>query len=402
MQLKIEVNEPFLQVAESKATYIELIGGRGSGKSHFTGSQYIPIQAIKRPGIKILAGRKVATTIKQSIWPVLLKGIQNYGMYENVSINKTDKTITFKNSSEIFCTGFDDPEKLKSLENVSISWLEEANELTEQDYDNLDAAMKLDFKQIITTHNPFPMMPEFPHWIKTRLLDHADDPNILVIKTTYRDNLNFLPKSYCDNLEKIKERNPKLWDMWANGNFTSLEGAVFDKWDVVDSVPDRARFMGYGLDFGYSSDPCALISLFIRENHLYIREHLYQTGLTNQDLCATFKELGISKQDEIIADCAEPKSIEEIYRAGYNIHPAKKGADSIRNGINKIKEYNIHLLRGSTNLIKEFSSYFWKADKNGKALPVPCDINNHAIDAVRYRISKAPSFIGVGGKNVKR
>jgi phage terminase large subunit len=394
---KVVINDAYWPVLDSSATYVDLWGGRGSGKSYFVGAQLVPLRASLIPNHKILVGRKVATTIRLSVWPMLMRGLSNYNLGDKVAINKTDRAISFPNGSEIFCVGFDDPEKLKSLEGIHTAWLEEAFEYSEEDFENLDAAMKCDFKQILMTHNPFPMMPEFPHWLKSRFIDKPNNKN-LIIKTTYCDNIKFLPASYGESLESIKDRNPKLWDMWANGNFTTLEGVIFDVWDVVDKIAERAKFLGFGLDFGYSNDPAAFVEVWLCGKDLFLKERLYETGLTNQDLGNRFKDLEIKKIDEIIADSSEPKSIEEIYRMGYNIHSCYKGQDSVLHGINKMKEYSIHLIRGSTNLIKEFASYSWKTDKNGKSLAVPCDVNNHGIDAARYRVAKQPHYIGVGSK----
>lgn len=393
--LDLVVNDAYIPLFDTKAKYVDLWGGRGSGKSYAVGAQLLPLRAAELPGHKILAGRKVAATIRYSVWPMLMRGLALFGLMARVAINKTDRSITFPNGSEIMCIGFDDPEKLKSLEDVSTAWLEEAYEYSEQDVENLDAAMKGNFKQIIFTHNPFPMIPEFPHWLKSRFIDNPPE-NALVIKTTYRDNLRFLPPDYCKGLEDLKTRNPKLWDMWANGNFVTLEGCIFDKWDVVDTIPEGAKLAGYGLDFGYASDPAALVGVWTKGRDAFIKEFVYATGLLNSDLITLFSELQINRNDDIIADSSEPKSIEEICRAGYNCRPCVKGTDSITHGINKLKEYDLHLVRGSTNLIKEFAAYSWKTNKDGKPLPIPCDTNNHGIDATRYVIDRGVES-SVGG-----
>jgi phage terminase large subunit len=138
------------------------------------------------------------------------------------------------------------------------------------------------------------------------------------------------------------------------------------------------------LDFGFSADPCALVAMYAYENTIHFDEVIYRTGLTNSDLSTLMKSSGIGQHSRIVADSAEPKSIEDLYRAGWNIHPAKKGPDSIRFGIDAMLSKTIAVTPRSSNLLKEFYSYSWKQDKNGKYLPEPIDAYNHGIDAARY------------------
>jgi phage terminase large subunit len=162
------------------------------------------------------------------------------------------------------------------------------------------------------------------------------------------------------------------------------------------------KSIGYGLDFGYGQDPASLIGVYERNDEIWLDEIIYQHGLTNQDLGILIKDAGIKRTDEIIADSAEPKSIEELYRQGFNVHPAVKGPDSVNAGINKMLEYKIHITPRSKNVAKELTSYSWSKDKDGNILPKPVDMFNHAIDAVRYRLMtrqkqlKASSLKGLG------
>lgn len=384
--LTLKINDAFYPVFDTKKIYVQLMGGRGSGKSHFIAKQYLPTRCVTEKPIRVMAMRKVATSIRLSIWPALLEGIKALSI--PVEVNKTDREIRFPNGSLIACSGADDPEKLKSLESFDVVWKEEATEFTEADHLNIDAAIKSDRRKIIDTYNPIPLTPDYSSYLKRTFWDETN-PDALCIKTTYRDNARFLPAHYINSLERLRETNPKLWDMWANGNYVTLEGVIFDNWDTVDAVPTEGgiHFLGYGLDFGFSDDPAALVAIWQRGTDVWIEEKLYRTGCTNPDLCSAFKELGMKKTDTIIADSAEPKSIEEIHRAGWNVHPAVKGADSVRAGINRMKSLKIHVVRGSSNLIKELSAYSWKKDRDGKALAEPVDAFNHAIDACRYRIN---------------
>ena len=152
--------------------------------------------------------------------------------------------------------------------------------------------------------------------------------------------------------------------MYGLGQIGVIDGVIFSNWQIVKQIPEDAELLGYGLDFGFTNDPSALISVYKFNSELYIKELIYQTRLTNNDIVQRMIELGVDKYKDIIADSAEPKSIEDIYRGGFrNIYGAKKGADSIRNSINKLQRYKINITESSTNLIKEFRGYVWTKDK---------------------------------------
>lgn len=387
MTLDLVVNDVYEPLINAKETYYELMGGRGSGKSHFVFKQLVPIWCLREP-FKIVAMRKVAATLRLSVWPAILEGLSNFGMIGKVGINKSDKEIRFPNGSMIACAGADDPEKLKSLEGFDAVIQEEATEFNESDNLNIDAAIKSAKKKIVYLHNPIPLTPQFSGYLKSTFWDKKN-PDSIALKTTYRDNMRFLPAKYIARLESLKETNPKLWDMWANGNYTTLEGVIFENWDIVDSVPDEGgiKDLGYGLDFGFTIDPSTLIHCWQSGSDVWLEECIYETGLNNQALAARMRYLCISNTDEIIADSSEPKSIDEIHKAGFNIRGAVKGPDSVRAGIDQMQCMKLHILKGSTNLIKEFSAYSWKKDKDGKSLPMAADLFNHGIDAARYRLT---------------
>ena len=169
------------------------------------------------------------------------------------------------------------------------------------------------------------------------------------------------------------------------GEVGSLQGVVFDDWQQVDGIDFAGdKLVAIGLDWGYTNDPTAVVAVYKRGSAILLHELLYSSGLTNQDIADHLRKLGIGRSWPIIADSAEPKSIEEVHRLGFNIHPATKGADSIRNSIDILKRQPILVTRESTNLIKELRNYTWDTDKTGASLGVPIDRYNHAIDAVRY------------------
>lgn len=381
-------------MATATTRYVLDYGGRGSGKS-VAAAQATIETALKRKG-RLLAVRKVARTLRLSVFPLLVSQLKAFGLASAAKINKTDMSITLPNGAEIDCIGADDPEKIKSVTDAYFAWIEEADSLTESDFDAIDFSLRAGDDRLILTFNPPPAVPGVPHWIKARFIDRADK-QATVIKSTWRDN-PFLPKTYVARLEDLQDTNPELYRMWALGEFVGLSGAIFENWDIVDEIPDDAERIGYGLDFGFSVDPAALVESYRYNGEYYHREAIYQTGLTNSDLIALMREIGI--KGEIIADSAEPKSIEEIRRAGFDIRPAIKGPDSVRKGIDYMRGFRHNIERGSANLIKEFGAYCWQTAKDGSPTPKPVDAFNHAIDAIRYRINKqvaAPSLAAIPG-----
>ena len=182
-------------------------------------------------------------------------------------------------------------------------------------------------------------------------------------------------------IERLKELDPDYWRVYGLGEIGSMSTQIFRQFNLVDDV--QGRLIGYGLDFGFTNSPSALCAVYQLDDSLYIKELLYEKRLTNTDLANKMRELGVSRQAEIVGDSAEPKTIEEIYRQGFNIKPAKKGA-GIHLGIDIMRRYKLNITKDSTNAIKEFRTYKWATDKNGDVLNTPVKINDHLIDAVRY------------------
>jgi len=378
----------------SNKRYVLDYGGRGSGKS-VAASQAVLELGLKRKG-RMLIVRKVARTLRLSVFPRIITELSKWNI--KAQINKSDMTIHLPNGAELNFIGADDPEKIKSVEGAWFAWIEEADSLTEDDFNAIDFSLRAGGDRIILTFNPPPMIPGVPHWLKSRFID-AEEPDAAILKTTWENN-PFLPETYVRRLLLLRETNPELYRMWALGEFVGLSGAVFQNWRIVDDIPEVAEFLGYGLDFGFSVDPAVLVACYRCDGELYYRELIYETELTNADIIARMRDLGVTKQQEIIADSAEPKSIEEIRRAGFYIRPAVKGPDSVRKGVDYMKQFWHNIERGSQGLIKEFGAYSWVTNKDGSAKPIPVDAFNHGIDAIRYRLSKhkaKPMMAEIGG-----
>ena len=392
----IRRNEIYRPFFDSVKPYNILRGGSGSGKSYAVADDVI-LRTLDNRLSRTIVARKVQATMRQSVFRLIANRISDMGLDSLFTINKSEMTFR-AGRNEIILVGLDDASKLKSIYDPTDAWIEEADQVSQDDFEEIDRRIRSMTgrpKKITLSFNPTSAFS----WLKKYFYDtETVKAKTFELTTTYLDNA-FLDSGYADTIERLKETNPSAYRVYGLGEWGVVQGVVFEQWATGD-IPDGAKLTGYGLDFGYSNDPTALIAVWKRGKEIWLDEVIYQTGLTNQDLGAVMKQLGISLSDEIIADSAEPKSIEELYRMRFNVHPCKKGADSIRNGINAMKEYKINLTPRSVNLQREFSSYSWKQDKNGIWLNVPIDMFYHGIDAARYRISASSNKIMAGSKSI--
>lgn len=236
--------------------------------------------------------------------------------------------------------------------------------------------------QITTTFNPI----DEEHWLNTDFWQNGETDEVALLHTTYLDN-RFIGEQYQRVMDRLKEQDPRTWEIYALGKWGKpAEGLIFT-FEEIDSVPEAAKLLGYGLDFGFTNDPSAFVGAYQYDQSIILDEEFYRTGLTNPDIANLFRDSGVGQYDDVFADSSEPKSIEEIYRHGFNVQGAEKGPDSIMFGINLMKQYRILVTKRSVNLKKELRKYVWKKDKEGKSLNRPIDAFNHAIDASRYVVT---------------
>lgn len=291
--------------------------------------------------------------------------------------NKTDLVIWI-NSNEVYFKSLDDPEKIKSAE-FNYIWGEEATEFTLDDYKqlNLRARRKTDTQnQLFYTFNPIDSF----HWLKTSVIDKLTD-NLGILTSNYRDN-QFLSQDYINELEDLKNQDQTYYQVYTVGEWGILKNLIYSNWNTIDSWPNNGESF-YGLDFGFNN-PSALVEVKLFDNEIYLRECLYETHLTNSELIERMKQIIFNPSSPIYADCAEPQRIQEIYNANrFNIKESDK---SVKDGIDWVKRYKLHIHKDSINLIKEIQGYKWKEDKNGNILDEPVKFNDHALDAARYAI----------------
>ena len=316
---------------------------------------------------------KYRTNLDGTIIRDFIEILKNCNWYDKIEHNKTKKTFKFRNRLVEFI-GADDQQKLRGAKR-NILYCNEANEL-EYKQEFFQLLMRTENK-IFVDFNP----DDEQVWINQELeIKRAKEvADVEVIVSNYKDN-TFLPESLVKEIEYLQHTDKEFWKIYGLGEYGNISGLVYENVSFVNKMPD-CKLVAVGLDFGYSLDPSAALMVYRKDDELYLKEILYEKGLTNQDLAERLKP--IIGRAEVICDSAEPKSIEELYRLGLNSKPAVKGRDSILNGIDILKRFKINVVN-SSNLKKEFRSYKWAVDKYGNSLQKPVDKFNHLLDALRY------------------
>jgi len=374
-------------------------GSAGSGKSHFI-AQKLLIKALNEKR-KILVIRNIGRTIKDSVFQLFLDMLTQFKLKQLVKINLSIFTIELPNGSIILFKGLDDSEKIKSITGITDIWIEEATEITQDKFTQLDLRLRVEINnlQVVASFNPISKV----NWVyKYFGFDSGiTPPQTLILKTTYKDN-KFLPPEYIAALERMKETNPAYYKIYALGEFASLDKLVFYNWIISDIQPPSTAKLMCGLDFGYVNDATAFIAAYLDEEDkkIYITDEHYQHAMLNDAIANTIKYKGYGKE-LIIADSAEQKSIEEIKRQGVTrIKAATKGKGSVLQGIQKLQQYEILVNPKCQNLITEFQNYSWKKDKaTNEYINEPNDDFNHCIDALRYSLQCVENIRKVGTLN---
>ena len=285
------------------------------------------------------------------------------------------------NNNLVEFVSLDEPQKIRGRKR-DLLFINEGNELTKEDFFQLNIRTT---SRIIIDYNP---SDEY-HWIYDDIIDREDcDFHI----TTYLDN-PFLDPVLIEEIERLKHTDELYWQIYGKGQRGSSKAIIFTT-TVCNTIPEQAKFISYGLDFGYSNDPTAMVGIWVEDLNIYIKEYLYRTMMTARDIHIMFKEIGINRE-MIFGDSAEPRLIDELRRMGWNVRPSIKGRDSVNAGIDLLKRYKLNILSDSDNAIQEFRNYKWIEDRSGKLTNVPEDKNNHIIDAVRYgtySIISKPTF----------
>jgi phage terminase large subunit len=299
--------------------------------------------------------------------------LNSMGLYNENHYNKTDKEYVL-NGNIVEFVSLDQPQKKRGAKRHYL-WLNEANEFTFEDYFQLSIRTS---GLIVLDYNP---SDEYS-WIYDKVLTRND---CKFIQSTYKDN-PFLEESLKREIEALEHTDENYWKIYGLGERGKAKAIIYDKWDIVDELPECEVYIT-GMDFGYNN-PSAVIEIGVIGKDAYIDELLYSSKMTNTDLISALKYIDEFKEGDYFADSAEPDRIEEISRAGFHVRPARKGKQRIKDGIDTVKRYNLHITKRSDNVIKEFRNYKWREDKDGKVLEEPVKLFDHAMDAIRYALGE--------------
>lgn len=396
---RIEKYYDFLKGPARKCHTVDAYGGAGSGKSMAIVQELLD-RMIDEPGCRILVARRSGPALQRTTWQMTLDVLKSYGLREGVDyvLNRSERALHMGSSIMWFASmdeRSDQAEKIKSL-NINYCYIEESEELSWNDFAQIKLRLRYPNKsghanQVLLSHNP---TDEF-HWTKTEVIDHADGKGISVLHSTYRDN-PFLPEDYKRELERLQDVDLAYYRIYALGQYAVVKNLIYSNY-VVDSVLPDVTPLAYGLDFGFNN-PSALVEVRVRDGELYLRQLVYESGLTNSVLIERLNSV-ISARFKLVvpvyADSAEPARIVEIRRAGYDIRAADK---DVMRGIDLVKRYKLHIGADSPDLLKEVRSYKWREDRNGRVLEEPVKLNDHLADALRYAcasgiaLSSGPTF----------
>lgn len=364
-------------------------GGTSSGKTYST-LQFLIVWSLKSDHNKLVS--IVAESIphlKRGAYRDFLKILIESNLYQEDKHNKTD--FTYKLGSFYFeFFSADNDAKLRGARR-DVLYINECNNVTWDAFTQLEIRTR---DKIFLDFNPVSRF-----WVHSKLMNPNNSYSF--IKSTYLDNVDHLTETPLleeSIIKAIESRKPvydsdgnilsgdeQFWKVYGLGEVGSMEGVIFNNWETVDSIPDVGKWSAFGLDFGFTNDPTAIVRVVYQGGDLWIEELCFEPGLTNPDIVEKLKSVGVGTLDDIIADSSEPKSIAEIRRGGFRAcRGVKKGPDSITNGIDILKRYRIKIHKKSINLIEEFSNYQWFKTKDGEYLNKPIDNFNHGIDAIRY------------------
>ena len=356
---------------------VKVIQGGTSASKTFSILAILIDRAIKTPNLEISVVAESIPHLRRGANKDFLKIMKETGRYIPTHYNKTLLRYEFSNGSYMEFFSVDDETKLRGARR-NILYLNEANNI------NYDAYMQLEIRTDGDIYLDFNPTSNF--WVHTEVLTQ---PNSELLILTYKDN-EALSEEIVASLEMNREKGKtsSYWENWWRvyglGEVGQIEGTIFSDYLVIDKIPDDARILCYGLDFGFSEDPVALVAIYKYDTNLIIDEVIYRKGVLNSELSSLMKQNGVT--GEIFCDSAEPKSIAELKRYGHQVKPVEKGRDSVKFGIQLIQEYKLLVTKQSTNILEELSKYMWKRNRDGGYDPEPIDMYNHAMDAMRYGI----------------
>ena len=373
------INDTFLSFIENNPDKRKFVfyGGAGSGKSVFI-AMFICIRFLTGQNENILVLRKWLPALKISALKLILDILISWGFDADANLNKSDLILKF-GTNRIYFSGLDNPEKIKSAEFTYI-WIEEATDLDREDY--LQLTLRLGRakhtieSKILTSFNPIDQY----HWLIQDVIEHPDDTTA-ICHSTYLDNYANLSAAFIKDLEDLINKDENYYRVYTLGLPGVLKNIIYTNYTIQNvEMPSHPQL--YGLDFGFNN-PMALVEVAFRDDSVRVHERFYERGKTTDDLIKWMDKNKISKTAPMYADSAEPDRIEQIRKAGYNIHPAKK---DVAAGIDYVKSLNLVITSSSSNLIGEIRTYKYMERKDGSVIDEPVPFNDHGLDALRYAL----------------
>jgi len=369
-KVKLQTNVVFDHLDMSDKRFIVEQGGTRSGKTYNILIWIIFKYCMTNTGKTITICRKHGPSLRGSSMRDFFELLMKYNLYSEDRHSKSTNEYKL-NGNLIEFVSLDEPQKIRGRKR-HLLFINEGNELRYEDFFQLNIRT---IERVVVDYNP---SDEF-HWLYEKLIPREDcDFHI----TTYKDN-PFLDQQLVDEIERLQGVDANYWRVYGQGQRGTSKAIIFTHWNEVDQVPEGFKLYNIGLDFGYTNDPSAIVCIYSDGESFLMDEILYARKMSNIELAKILMEYKVP----VIADCAEPKSIDEIHKYGVNIYPCQKGADSVRSGIQFLKSKKLFITSRSVNGIKELRNYKYHEDKNGKMTNQPVDAFNHFIDASRYAIT---------------
>jgi len=378
MEIPVEYRRLFDSDWREAAVY----GGRYSLKSHSI-ARFLLIKA-RQKKTRIGCFREFQNSIAESSYQLLADLIKQYEL-NDFTLTNNSIINRINNSDFIFKGLWNNEQSIKSIEGIDIAWVEEAQTVSEKSLEVLTPTVRKDGSQIVYTYNR--LLEEDP--VHNRLVIQGR-PNTLIINVNYDIALKYgmMPEVIRLEMEDDKAKRPALYKHKWLGEPYNLERKIYNDWEFIEEIPHEARLERYGMDFGYSNDPTAIVAIHKYNGGFILDEITYQKGLSNKQIADILLNV---PRTLCIADSAEPKSIDEIMAYGLSILGSKKGKDSVLQGIQYVQDQRISVTKRSINIIKEYKNFMWKMDKDGKIINEPEHTYKHAMDAVSYGLGDLKS-----------
>lgn len=368
--MKVQTTLVFEKILESDELSKRIVvaqGGSRSGKTYNILIYWI-YKLLQENNKTLSIVRKTLPSLKNSVLKDLLQVLEQFGIYDPAKWHKQEGFYELPNNNIINWFSVDEPQKIRGSKRDYL-YCNEANELSIEDWNQLIFRTT---DKVICDLNP----SELSSWVYD--LEKRDD--CFYFKTTWRDN-PFIPDTIIKELESLKDKDENLYRIYNLGEKGISTTLVFNKYTTIEKIPNDAKLLGRGMDFGYN-DPTVLIEVWQRGEELYFKELMYVRNMTMQDIIYRMEQMNIDKTDYMWCDSASPQNIEELKRAKFNVKPVNK--KSVLHGIDLMKRHYLFVEKSSNNIVYEFGSYKWKTDRDGNLLDTPEDNNNHAIDSIRY------------------